>query len=106
MHDIRTVKCPKCGAEVQIFDSDRLASCPKCGASFQVPSILEEKLAEQAKEAMDQSVQEIRQKHEPDQKNGKDSGKLRQMIRIVIFVLILLIAFCILMMMSSTHIVN
>ena len=106
MHDIRVVKCPKCGAEVQVFDTDHRASCPVCGNSFQVPSILEEKLAAQAKEAMDQSVMEIRQKHQSDQKTEKDHGRLYQIIRIAVFVLVLLIAFCILMMMSSTHIVN
>lgn len=108
MHKIRIVKCPKCGAEVQVFDTDQRTSCPKCGTSFEVPSLLDEKLAEQAKEAMEKSVSEIQQEHAvKDSSQSKDhSGKIHKVIRMIVYVLILLVAFCILLMATNSHAVK
>lgn len=107
MHEIRTVKCPKCGAEVQVFDTDVRASCPQCGASFEVPSVLDEKLAEQAEEAMRKSVAEIRQEHDLDSSVSKeDPSRRRKILRIILYIIVLVAALCILMISAVSQTVN
>lgn len=108
MHEIRTVRCPKCGAEVQVFDTDQRATCPSCGTSFSVPSILEEKLARQAEEAMKKSVAEIKEEHDLQEKtSGKEkSVRIHKILRIILYVVVLIAAFCILLMMSFSHAVH
>lgn len=107
MHEIRTVKCPKCGAEVQVFDTDLRASCPQCGSSFEVPSVLDEKLARQAEEAMRKSVAEIRQEHDLDSSVPKeDPSKRRKILRIILYIIVLAAALCILMMTAVSQTVN
>lgn len=108
MHEIRTVRCPKCGAEVQVFDTDQRASCPKCGTSFTVPSILEEKLAKQAKEAMEKSVAEIKEENDlQEETSGKEkSGRIHKIFRIILYAIVLVVALCILLMMSFSHTVH
>lgn len=107
MHDIRTVKCPKCGAEVQVFDTDLRASCPQCGTSFEVPSVLDEKLARQAEEAMKKSVAEIREEHDLNSSTDADEhGKSRKILRILLTIIVLAAALCILMMAAVSQTVN
>lgn len=106
MHKIRNVRCPKCGAEVQVFDTDQTASCPKCGSSFAVPSILDEKLAFQAKEAMDKSVAEIRKEHDMEESPSEKSSGIPHLLRILLYIMILIAALCILLMSSFSHTVQ
>lgn len=107
MHEIRTVKCPKCGTEVQVFDTDHRAACPKCGTSFEVPSKLEEKLARQAKEAMEYSVAEMQNcQAKPDAMSRHSSLQFRKIMRILIYVIVLLGAFLLLLMLNFSHTVT